>query len=225
MNSSHSTRIVRSVGILAGVLGVVAAFAGSPYVAHHGQIDVDALARAVSREDDHVTAIELAGWIEERRSDVRVIDIRSRDEYESFHIPTAERVALDSLSATPFRAGETIVIYSEGGAHAAQAWVFLRALGYDKVYFLRGGLYEWLEQIMSPSLQVDAPAKDSIEFTRIAALSRYFGGVPRFGVPAAPDEAIPLPTTNPDSAGATAPVRSQAASTTSLVLKIRRRGC
>ncbi|MGZ3672512.1 MAG: leucyl aminopeptidase, partial [Bdellovibrionota bacterium] len=29
------------------------------------------------------------------------------------------------------------VVYTEGGAHAAQAWVLLRALGYRQVYFLR----------------------------------------------------------------------------------------
>ena len=58
----------------------------------------------------------------------------------TYHVPTAERVPLDSLAHVRFAADETIVLYSEGGAHAAQAWVFLRALGYDNVYFLRGGL-------------------------------------------------------------------------------------
>jgi rhodanese-related sulfurtransferase len=225
VSSVDTHRVVRGLGILAGVLGVVAAFAGSPYAAQHGHIDVDALARAVRHEDDHVTAIELAGWIKDRRSDVRVIDIRSRDEYESFHIPTAERVSIDSLAVTPFRADETIVLYSEGGAHAAQAWVFLRALGFDKVFFLRGGLYEWLEQVMSPALQANAPAKDSAAFTSIAALSRYFGGVPRFGVPASSDQAVSLPVAGSDSA-APSPFRAEAShSTTNLVLKIRRRGC
>jgi rhodanese-related sulfurtransferase len=212
--SDDTNRVVRGLGMLAGALGLLAAVAGSPYAAQHGRIDVDALARAVSHEDDHVTAIELAGWIKERRADVRVIDIRSRDDYESFHIPTAERVPIESLSVTPFRAGETIVLYSDGGAHAAQAWVFLRALGHDKVYFLRGGLYEWLDQIMSPGLQVNASAKDSAAFGPIADLSRYFGGIPRFGVPAS-GEAIPLPAAKADSPR----------STTSLVLRVRRRGC
>ncbi|HTE43628.1 MAG TPA: rhodanese-like domain-containing protein, partial [Gemmatimonadaceae bacterium] len=152
MSSNDNDRLVRRLGILAAALALAAVFAGSPYAAQHGQIDVAALAHAVAHEDDHVDAIELAGWIKDRRSDLRVIDVRSREEYDSYHVPTAEHVLLDALATTPFRAGETIVVYSEGGAHAAQAWVFLRARGYDKVFFLRGGLYEWLDQVMSPGL-------------------------------------------------------------------------
>ena len=140
--------VSRILGNVAFVLGVGAAFAGSPYSERHARIDVDELATIVRREDDHVTATELAGWIKDRRSGLRVIDVRSAEDYDSFHIPTAERVPIDSLVAARLAPGETIVLYSEGGPHAAQAWVFLRALGYEKVYFLRGGAYEWIEQIV-----------------------------------------------------------------------------
>ena len=106
----------------------------------------------VVREEDHVTALELAQWIKERRLGLRIVDVRSAEEYATYHVPRAEHFTLDSLATGPFRRDETIVLYSEGGAHAAQAWVFLRALGYPKVFFLRGGLYEWLDQVMNPTL-------------------------------------------------------------------------
>jgi rhodanese-related sulfurtransferase len=173
--------VPRLLAIAAGALGLLAATAGSPFAAQHGRIDVDALARAVEHEDDHVTAIELAGWIRERRANLRVVDVRSKAEFDAYHVPSAERVSIDSLAETPFRAGDTIVLYSEGGAHAAQAWVFLRALGYENVYFLRGGLYEWLEQVMSPALPAHTTPKDSASVAGVASLSRYFGGVPKFG--------------------------------------------
>ena len=134
------------------------------------------MAKSVQREDDHVTAIELAGWIKNRRPQLRVVDVRSKDKYEAYHLPMAERVPIDSLSSVEFGRDETIVLYSDGGAHAAQAWVFLRALGHDKVYFLRGGVYEWLDQVMSPALAKGASTKDSVAFADVAALSRYFGG-------------------------------------------------
>ncbi|MEP6491074.1 MAG: rhodanese-like domain-containing protein [bacterium] len=225
---SGDRRVVRGLGVVAAVLALAAAFAGSPYAAQHGQIDVAQLARAVAHEDDHVSAIELAGWIRSRRSDLRVIDVRSQDDYDAYHVPTAEHVSLDSLATTAFRPGETIVLYSEGGAHAAQGWVFLRALGYDKVFFLRGGLYDWLDQVMSPSLPANAPIKDSAAFRPIAELSRYFGGVPRFGVTSSPEDAVAIPVAKADSSGAALPgqLRAQSTSSTaSLVLKIRRRGC
>jgi len=184
VNADESRTIVRGLGVVAAMLALLAAFTGSPYSSQHARIDVDALAKAVQHEDDHVTAIELAGWIKNRRPGLRVVDVRSKDEFDDYHVPMAERVPIDSLSAIRFSPSETIVLYSDGGAHAAQAWVFLRALGYDRVYFLRGGVYEWLEQVMNPVLPANAPAKDSVSFVGVSALSRYFGGTPRVGVTA-----------------------------------------
>src|SRR5436309_14712974 len=130
MTTDESRRIVRGLGIAAAALGFFAIFAGSPYSARHGQIDVIALSQAVQHEDDHVTALELARWIKSRRAGLRVDDIRSQEEFDAYHVPLAERVPIDSLPQVGFAPNETIVLYSEGGAHAAQGWVFLRALGY-----------------------------------------------------------------------------------------------
>jgi rhodanese-related sulfurtransferase len=169
-----------AVGV-ALVLGLAAAFAGTPDRTKNARVDVESLARAVEHEDDHVTAIELAEWIRERRPGLRVVDIRSSDEFDALHIPTAERIPLSDLSKTPFRRDETIVLYSEGGAHAGQGWVFLRALGYTQVYFLRGGLREWLDDVMSPVIAPTATDSARKAFERVSDLSRYFGGSPRVG--------------------------------------------
>src|SRR5258705_3651927 len=158
-----------AVGV-ALALGSLAALAGTPDRTRNARLDVESLARAVEHEDDHVTAIELAEWIKDRRPGLRILDIRSSGEFEALHIPTAERVALTDLSRTPFRRDETIVLYSEGGAHAAQGWVFLRALGYTQVYFLRGGLREWLDEVMSPTLQATAYDSTRKAFARVSDL-------------------------------------------------------
>ena len=52
------TRVVRALALLAATLGVAAAFAGNPSATKRSAIDVDALARTVEREDDHVTALD-----------------------------------------------------------------------------------------------------------------------------------------------------------------------
>ena len=219
---SPSNSPTRMLGIGAAVLGLLAAFAGSPYASQRARIDVDALASAVRHEDDHVTAIELAGWIKGRRNRLRIVDVRSAAEYEEFHIPTAERIAIDSLVSARFAPDETIVLYSEGGPHAAQAWVFLRALGYDRVFFLRGGIYEWLEQVMNPTLGANASPEDSAAFANVAAISRYFGGTPHTGVTRELDGAIPLPVARTDSAAPSGDLRARNARA---VAKIRRRSC
>jgi 3-mercaptopyruvate sulfurtransferase SseA len=79
--------------------------------------------------------------------------------------------------------------------------VLLRANGHRDVYFLRGGLLDWMEDVMSPTLPADTSR------ARVSALSRYFGGVPRVDAPSVPAAADPAPT-----AGAA-------------VARARRRGC
>jgi rhodanese-related sulfurtransferase len=220
MSGDSRVRLARWLGGAALGLALLAPFAGSPYTARHGSIDVSSLARMVAREEDHVTALELAQWIKDRRPRLRIIDVRSPEEFAAYHVPRAERLDMDSLAFAAFRKDETIVLYSEGGAHAAQAWVFLRALGYDKVFFLRG-VYEWLEQVMNPSLADTTPAARAA-FDRAAVLSRYFGGVPRSDLRPPPrDDAIAIPGV--DS------LRHSAvplpATTTEALLQVRRRGC
>ena len=179
MTPDESRTIARGLGVVAAILGFCAVFAGSPYASEHARINVNALSKAVGGEDDHVAAIELAGWIKNRRTGLRIVDVRSAEAFDAYHLPMAERVSIDSLASAGFAHNDTIVLYSDGGAHAAQGWVFLRAMGYDKVYFLRGGVYEWLDDVMNPALRVGATPKDSATFADVAAISRYFGGEPR----------------------------------------------
>lgn len=160
----------------AALAGAAAALAGSPY---RRTIDVAELARVVSEHADHVSAIQLAAWIRARRPGLRVIDLRSASEFDAFHIPGAEHIPLERLVATRFAADETVVLYSELGVHGGQAWVFLRAVGHRHVYFLRDGLHEWLDDVMSPVLADDATPEARAAFASIADLSRWFGGAPR----------------------------------------------
>jgi rhodanese-related sulfurtransferase len=177
-------------------------------------VDVRSLARNVELEEDHVTALELAEWIRDRRPGLRVVDVRSPAEFNAYHVPTAERIDLSQLIETPFRTDETIVLYSEGGAHAARGWVFLRALGYPKVYFLRGGLYEWLDDVINPTISANPSDSARAAWVKVVSVSRYFGGVPRTAAESRQDPVIPQQ----------AEVGSESKASTE-VLRLRRRGC
>jgi len=206
---------VTRLGALAALLGALAPFAGSPYASAHARVDIDQLARAVQREEDHVAPLELAQWIKDRRDGLRVIDLRSDSEFVAYHLPTAERVPLESLSRAPFHRSDAIVLYSEGGGHAAQGWVFLRALGYPRVFVLRDGLNGWLDDVMNATVAANATPAERAAFERAAELSRYFGGQPSV-TPGLPPSAIP----------ALPPAGSQPkASAAEAVKKLKKRSC
>jgi hypothetical protein len=68
------------------------------------------------------------------------------------------------------------------------------------VFFLRNGLHEWLDDVLSPTIAADAPAEAQAAFARVAELSRWFGGMPRT-------------------------LTGHAAATSEEALRTRRRGC
>jgi rhodanese-related sulfurtransferase len=195
----------RRLGAGALVLGVAALFAGSPY-RRGGKIDVDQLAREIAEGRDHVSARQLGEWIRARKAGLKVIDVRSPAEFAAYSIPGAENVPIEQLSRARFGKADQIVLYSEGGAHAAQAWALLRAMGQADVRFIPGGLADWRDEVIAPVLPAGATPEQTNAFEEIADLSRYFDGTPEIGVPGAP---APAATSN---------AASQLAA-------IRRRGC
>ena len=203
--------IERALLVVAIVGGALAVVAGAPARATHGTVDVQRLAEIVEQEEDHVTAVELANWIRDDHKGLRVLDIRPDSEFKEFHIPGAKNVQLPEIARMPLDSAATYVLYSEGGTHAAQAWFLLQARGIENVYFLRGGLYEWLEQVMNPRIDPNAP---QAERDSVRALARWFGGKVQIGTP----------TTAPSVLdGVITPATPSA--TRESIRKIRRRAC
>lgn len=173
--------LTRRLGIGALGLGLAAPFAGNPYRGARGQLDLDAVARAINDGSDHVSALQLATWIRERRPGLRVIDVRVSEAFAEYAIPNAENIPVDRLADASFAPNETIVLYSDEGAHAGQAWVMLRALGVANAVFIPGGLADWRDEVMYPVLAPDASDETRAAFAAASEISRYFGGAPRIG--------------------------------------------
>ena len=80
-----------------------------------------AIAGAIARDEDHVDPMDLAQWIKDGRRGLRVIDVRDGVDTATYVIPGAIVVPLDSLSSPSTAPGDLLVLYSDGGAHAADA--------------------------------------------------------------------------------------------------------
>ncbi len=160
----------RRLGLGALACGLAAALAGSPYRPRRAGLDVAETARAIMEGRDHIKAIELAAWIRDRKPGLRVIDVRPAGQFATSAIPTAENLPLDALLSTRFSPHESIVLYSEGGAHAGQAWTLLRAMGVLNAWFIAGGLADWHDEVLAPGAN-----------SAVAELTRYFGGMPTVG--------------------------------------------
>jgi len=196
------------LGLLLVTLGFAGLFLGDPYDRAAATIDTAELAEIVQREVDHVSPEQLADWIIRGGADYRIIDLRSPADFEQYHIPGAENVPITGLADHGLLRNEKIVLYSEGGIHSAQAWFLLRAKQYAGVYILRGGLQEWKDSVLFPSLPADATPAQRVTFAKMAEVSRFFGGQPQGVASAAHPAVVPalqmakMPTPAPPPASA-----------------------
>jgi rhodanese-related sulfurtransferase len=171
------TNVKLGIGVV--ILALLGLLAGESYKGRGVSIDPNELAYLIQNELDHVTAIELANWIMEQRTDYRVIDLRDSTAFRQYHIPGAENLSLPSLVGTRFAKNQSIVLYSEGGVHSAQAIFLLWAQGFKKVYMLKGGMNEWQEDVLHPALEAQGAQGRSLDsLEALKQLSLYFGGTP-----------------------------------------------
>jgi rhodanese-related sulfurtransferase len=178
--AEHS-RAHRWLAVLAGTLGALAVAAGEPYPAQRGPTAPHNLS--------FVSALDVARWIRARQQELRLVDVRDARLFDAYHIPGAERIALDELSRQAWRRDANVVLYASDDAQAARAATILRTRGVAHAHVLRGGLLSWLDAIVEPRLtplaatatsEERAARRDQVE------LSRYFGGTPVVSPSAAP---------------------------------------
>jgi rhodanese-related sulfurtransferase len=174
-----------AVALLAGAVALFSQPHRGPFV----KLDTRELASIVEQTVDHVTPSELGAWIIEGRSDYRLLDLRSEGEFAEYHIPTAENVPISALPDYPLLPNEKVILYSEGGIHAAQAWFLLRAHGLTTVYTVLGGLDAWQDEVLFPVMPAGADPQQRARFERSAAVARFFGGQPRTASTAQDDTA------------------------------------
>ena len=98
---------------------------------------------------------EVATMIIEKNPELQLIDVRSKDDYEKYHLPGAMNIPLTDILSSDYEdiLNQDIkmnVFYSNGSTKSNEAWMLLRQLGYENNYVLQGGLNYWAETIMNP---------------------------------------------------------------------------
>ena len=168
----------QKLGAAALVLGAVA-LAATVRPQRTATVNVKQLLTRVERGDDHVTPDQLAVWIINGRADYRLIDIRDPAAFATYHIPTAENVPLSQVADGALARSDKIILYGDGGIHAAQAWMALVALGYPRVYTLLEGLDAWKDEVLFPVAPANPKPEERARFERAAQIAKFFGGQPR----------------------------------------------
>ncbi len=141
----------------------------------------------------------VADWIVNNDPSIQLIDVRSPEEYEAFHLPNAINIpAMDILSKEWVdyldQGVKTNILYSNGITASHEAWMILRQLGYQNNYVLQGGLNYWTETILNPTKpKVTSPDDEFARYDFRKAASQKFGGGGVLAAPEAPTDNAPKP--------------------------------
>jgi len=146
---------------------------GAPAVAASN--DEADLLRAVEAAADHVEPEELADRMMRGEEDLLVVDVRPAEEFAGFRLRGAVNVPIAELAAflEPRRNRGTVVLYSNGMVHPAQARDSLARAGHDNVYILTDGLEGFAERCLKPA-SLRAASVPPAEAARIDAWRGYF---------------------------------------------------
>jgi thiosulfate/3-mercaptopyruvate sulfurtransferase len=130
--------------------------------------------------EDHIEPDELADRLMAGDAGLLLVDIRTPAEFAAFHIRPAVNVAAADLPAflAPHKNQGTIVLYSNGMTHPAQARDALARLGFNNAYLLTDGLQGFMEQVLKPVSLRSAPLP-SAHAAKVNAWRAFFlGGSP-----------------------------------------------
>jgi rhodanese-related sulfurtransferase len=128
----------------------------------------------------YFTVDQVARFVVSEEDSVRIIDLRSPEEFRAMNIPGSVNVPykkfLDSDPGT-YLADKKIknIFYSNGDMYSNYALAIAKGLKYNNVYVMKGGLNEWFTTVMNSSFTGDRiSARENSIFEIRTKAKKYF---------------------------------------------------
>jgi len=137
------------------------------------RINRDQLVQLAKSEIEEISARDLKDWLSEE--EVKVIDVRERDEFVQGHLPNAVFIPRGYLELQieqqqPDRS-KPVVLYCAGGVRSALAARNLKEMGYEHVYSLIGGFNGWKNAGYNFKIPTVLTEEQRIRYSRHTMLS------------------------------------------------------
>lgn len=160
------------------------------------KLTADQLLTEANSRTQFIAPDVVADMILRKDPSLRLIDVRSQDEFEKYSLPGAINIPSSDLLSDEYtdilhQDVKMNVFYSNGTLAANQAWLITRQLGYENNYVLEGGLNYWFEAILNP--QKPASTSSDEEFAKYdfrKSLGQALGGGGDAVQPAADQNAL-----------------------------------
>jgi rhodanese-related sulfurtransferase len=146
------------------------------------QLTAEELLAELALNTHEISVDQMADVMINKDPAYQLIDLRSPEAFEEYHLPGAMNIPFDSLfnnDMLPYvdQISRKNVFYSNGTSLSSQAWMLTRQKGFQNNYVLQGGLNTWFDTIILP--KPPPPTSDDAAFAlyrkRLGA-SSYFTG-------------------------------------------------
>jgi sulfur-carrier protein adenylyltransferase/sulfurtransferase len=163
------------------------------------KLSADELLNEAKTRTQYVTPETVADMIIKKDPSLRLIDVRSQDEFEKFSLPGAINVPIADLLSDQYtdvlnQDVKMNVFYSNGSLIANEAWMVTRQLGYKNNYVLEGGLNYWFDAILNPKKPASTSSDEEFaryDFRKSAGSALGGGGIVQTAQPSAPSSGKP----------------------------------
>ncbi|HAE37972.1 MAG TPA: hypothetical protein DCG57_04935 [Candidatus Riflebacteria bacterium] len=115
---------------------------------------------------EHIEPEDVAREMLAGQKRIAVVDLRTRQEFDEWHIPGSVHANMSSLVQflERYRSFDRIVLVSNGSVHPAQAWVVLQVYGFKNVMIMSEGLRGFFDRVLKPAaLRMEALTPAEIE--------------------------------------------------------------
>ncbi len=165
-------------------LGIIIAAVPADRVRHF-QLTADELLQEAGAGVQFISPDVVADMLVQKDPSLRLIDVRTPEEFDDYSMPGAINVPLSNLLADEYtdiinQDAYVNVFYSNGSVYANQAWMITRQLGYENNFVLEGGLNYWFGNILSPEEPSQTSPNEEFaqyDFRKSAAAALGGGGV------------------------------------------------
>ena len=113
---------------------------------------------------------------------IRLIDVRTPDQYAAYSIPGAINIPVADILQPEWQDllaldGMNFIFYSNSDLLASQAWLICKRKGNENIAVMKGGMNRWVETILQPEAPLStAPGEDFALYQFRVGASIYFGG-------------------------------------------------
>lgn len=162
--------------VAAGGLFVLPSGMQSATAAPYGRAPSESqLLASIETAADHMDPMDLADAIMRGDPGLLVVDLRTPDEFQRFHLKGAVNLPLSELAQAlaPHRSTGMIVLYSNGMTHPAQTRDSLARQGFRNVFILTDGLEGFISTCLKPASLRQEPVSEELA-ARIGAWRRFF---------------------------------------------------